>query len=194
MSAKALDTILSVLVRQAVSVWETEGVVTGVCWLAGDGRAVFSVPGTAEAYTDDDEVVLVQATLANHYDSQYMGSIDEVFAKECNVTDDAPGDLATLAETDPTVSTALCVEGLCRKTGETIMHMAILKLTDEGEPTWDVVVLNAREHRGAQRALRAHDLASQIGGPLEPDELREFLDAQGWAASVADDNVWSLLC
>ena len=110
-------------------------------WATGPVRRIVAEPAEPEsANLNPTQTALLLGAMRAHINAFAIGRTVEVWMRACESTAEAstfePGDLAALADTDPTVTTAIIAEGYDLDANTVSAHIASLELDDEGHPTW----------------------------------------------------------
>jgi hypothetical protein len=120
--------------------FERDGYVQPVMWAIGSRRNIFATPVQGEE-SDVSVVarVVIHAMMAAHVDAEYVGSIHEAWVTERAAGDPLPkqGTLGVLAESDPTIRTAIITHGMSVEGNYAVMHMARLDLHSDGSVCWE---------------------------------------------------------
>lgn len=120
-------------------------------WATGPVRRLVAEPGQPEAWQlSVSQTALMLGAMRHHINAFAIGRTVEVWMRACDSTAEAdayrPGDLAALADHDPTVTTAIIAEGFDLETSATAAHIASLELSPDGHPQWVHSGLEAADH------------------------------------------------
>lgn len=191
MSLETLNVIMVNLLNEATHIWESSGRVLPTLWSIGEGRANFGQPIEDDSETFVPAQIMIHALMARSLDAKYVGRIDEAFTQERD-TDDEPeeGELRARIETDPTVRTAICVEGLDIETKQTIMHAATLEMSDDGQPGWYVTVYEDNDSPISMSLHQAYDMSQQMVHSMTANQVSDFSHNLRWVV-VDSDADWT---
>lgn len=154
-------------------------------WATGPVRRLVAEPGHPEAWNlTVSQTALMLGAMRAYVNAFAIGRTVEVWMRACATTDEAnsfePGDLAALAETDPTVTTAIIAEGLDLDTGATAAHIAELELNPDGAPQWIHSGLKAADHAFLNVCRSVKALDDYLDHPAA--SLRSMTLNTGWVA------------
>lgn len=177
------------LLEEAVTVWWRDGAVWPAMFAVGHARSIILSPADEEGWAieDGDRAVLL-GLAANLAGAKVIGRIDETYITERPVGEQVPepGDLAELADTDPTIQTAIAVQALDLETDSVFVSLARLGMDDDGEPNWRVSNHeepsgHLAEHlRATGRAIRA------FPAPVPYDDAVAHIHESRWVVSDSD--------
>jgi len=120
--------------------FERDGHVQPVMWALSSRRNIFATPVQGE---DSDMSVLarvvIHAMMAAHVGAEYVGSIHEAWVTERRAGEPLPkqGSLGELADSDPTIRTAIITHGMSVEGEYAVMHLARLDLHSDGSVFWE---------------------------------------------------------
>jgi len=185
-----LDILMTGLLDNAIAVWKREKMVTTISWAVGDKASAFAQPIDQEGWNVPYETRAgLHALVAACVDARVIGRIDESWTRMRDA-DETPllhGELQEMADTDPDVKTALCVQAYDLLTGNSYLHMAHLDLCEDGSDRWVRTYADEPEGRiigGSQLTARAIPIITD-GVDLTPDVVEQFLNALHWTMVVA---------
>lgn len=179
------------LLDNAIAIWRRDKMVATCSWAVGDKASAFAQPFDREGWDVSYETRAgLHALVAGCVNARVIGRIDETWTKMMS-TDETPlvhGELQDMADTDPDVKTALCVQAYDLLSGKSYLHMAHLDLYDDGTDRWVRTYADEPEGRivgGNQLAARAIPILTD-GADLTPDDVEQFLNALHWTMVVAE--------
>lgn len=184
-----LDILMTGMLDSAIEIWRREKVVSTVSWAIGANGSAFAQPFDREGWDVSLETrVGLHAMVAACVDAEYIGRIDEswVKAQPEGAFPLIHGQLQELADFDPEVKTALCVQAYHLPTGKGYIHMASLELREDGSERWVRSYSDDPEGRiveGSELTARVIPILND-GPPLTPDVVEEFLNALHWTVVV----------
>jgi hypothetical protein len=141
MKEKLVQVYLDTMMERAISLFNEDGVVITTSWATGTERAIFAQPIDMEGCDISRETrVGLHALMAIAVDATLIGRVDETYTQERDADSPIPetGELAMLADFDPSIQTALCVEAFDIDTGTSYLKIARLSLTENGEQDWNM--------------------------------------------------------
>lgn len=186
-----LDILMTGLLDNAISIWQRDKMVATCSWALGAKASAFAQPFDHEGWTISLETRAgLHALVAACVDAQVIGRIDETWTKMMS-PDETPlvhGELQDMADTDPDVKTALCVQAYDLLSGRSYLHMAHLDLFEDGSDHWVRTYADEPEGRivgGSELTARAIPILTQ-DVDLTPDVVEQFLNALHWTMVVAE--------
>jgi hypothetical protein len=185
-----LEIQMIALLDSAIDLWKREGSVMTCSFALGYSAHAFAQPYEIEGVNVTMETrVALHAMIASCVNARYIGRIDETWVKmsETGEPDLVHGDLERMADYDPTISTALCVQAYDLETGDSYLHMGTLTLADDGSHRWERSFSEDIEGRivgGSELTARVIPIISQ-DNDLSPEVVESFLNAVGWTMAVA---------
>ena len=185
-----LELQMSALLDSAIQMWKQDGCVMTCSYALGYSAHAFAQPYEIDGINVALETrVALHALIAACVNARYIGRIDETWVKmsETGEPDLVHGDLERMADYDPTVSTAICVQAYDLETGDSYLHMATLTLSDDGSQQWTRSFSDEVEGRivgGSELTARVIPILSQ-DSDLSPEVVEGFLNAVGWTMAVA---------
>jgi len=188
----ALDSLMNGLLDNAIQLWQRDKTVSTVSWAIGSGGSAFAQPFDREGWDVSIESrVGIHALVAACVDAEYIGRIDEswVKAQEKESPSLVHGQLERMADFDPDVRTALCVQAYHLPTGRGYLYMASLDLTEDGSENWVRTYCDDPEGRivdGSEMTARVIPILND-GPPLTPEVVEAFLNALHWTVVVVGD-------
>ena len=185
----ALDSLMTDLLDNAIALWRRDKMVATVSWALGSRGTAFAQPYDREGWDVSMEArVGLHAMVAACVDAEYIGRIDESWVKAQGK--DAPplvhGQLQELADYDPEVKTALCVQAYHLPTGRGYLYMASLELFEDGSDHWVRTYSDDPDGRlvtGSELTARVIPILND-GPELTPDVVEQFLNALHWTVVV----------
>jgi hypothetical protein len=167
--------------------------VTTISWAVGDKNSAFAQPIDRDGWDVSYEARAgLHALVAACVDARVIGRIDETWTRVMS-TDETPlvhGELQEMADTDPDVKTALCVQAYDLLSGNSYLHMAHLELDEDGSDRWVRTHADEPEGRivgGSHLTARAIPILTD-GVDLTPDVVEQFLNALHWTMVVAESS------
>ena len=189
---RSMEQMCNELLETAIQMWERDGAVITTSFAIGHSRSLFAQPVTAEGCTVDAEArVRIHARLAAAVGAVFLGRIDESFIAY-RAPEDEPlrrGDLERLAETDPTIKTALVVQAMDASSHDSLVAVGILEVGDDGEPDWSYQMFDDPEGSIIAECRAAVAIAEDTIIPLTDIQLREELREMGWTVADSDQDV-----
>lgn len=185
----ALDGLMTGLLDNAIELWQRDKMVSTVSWALGAKGSAFAQPYDREGWDVPMESrVGIHALVAACVDAEYIGRIDEswVKAQEKGTPSLVHGQLQEMADFDPDVRTALCVQAYHLPTGKGYLYMASLDLDEDGSEHWIRTYSDDPEGRivdGSEMTARVIPILAD-GMPITPDVVEEFLNALHWTVVV----------
>ena len=186
----ALEIIMDDILTQAIELWETNGAVSSTSWAIARDRVAYATSIDHEGDQISDEQRLgLHAMMAACIDAVFIGRIDETWTRLQDGKDLPPisGELGAIADRDPTVVTALCVEALDLGDNSLHVHAARLRLNDDGSHGWDRSTDAQVERRIVGGSKLTARLIPQVlsNGRPRPDDLGDFMAALHWALAIS---------
>ena len=178
------------LCDEAVRMWERDGALMTTAFAIGHSRSLFAQPLTeAGCEIGDDTRVRLQALLGASAGAVFIGRIDESYIKyqEADAPELEKGELARLADTDPSIKTALVVHTIDVASGQSYTSMAILGVDDEGEREWEFESYDNPQGTYVIDASKSLLLMDIMTTPMTDAQLRDELDSLGWTMADSDD-------
>jgi hypothetical protein len=182
---REVDLLLTGLLDNAIEIWRRDGMVATCSWAVGEGRSAFAQPFSEEGWTIPPEVRAgLHAMVAASVKAILIGRIDESWMREMP-KDSTPlvhGDLADMADFDPEVKTAICVQCHDLRTAQSYLYMASLQLRDDGSEHWLRSYHDNPEGRiigGSHLTARAIPILGERAD-LDPDTVEHFLNSLHW--------------
>jgi hypothetical protein len=185
-----LDLQMTGLLDSAIEMWRKDGCVMTCSYALGHSAHAFAQPYEIQGVTIAIETrVALHALIAACVNARYIGRIDESWVRLSDVgePDLVHGDLEQMADYDPRVATAICVQAYDLETGDSYLHMATLSLDDNGSQQWRRTFSEDVEGRivgGSQLTARAIPILSKETD-LNAEVVESFLNAVGWTMAVA---------
>jgi hypothetical protein len=182
------------LLDSAIEMWRKDGCVMTCSYALGYSAHAFAQPYVTEGAEIALETrVALHALIASCVNARYIGRIDESWVRLSDVgePDLVHGDLERMADYDPRVATAICVQAYDLETGDSYLHMATLTLNDDGSQLWHKTFSDEVEGRivgGSELTARAIPILSK-DNDLTFDVVESFLNAVGWTMAVASAEV-----
>lgn len=178
------------LLEEACIMWERDGALLTTSFAMGHSRALFAQPMNQDGCEIDNATrTRIQALLAASTGAIYIGRIDESFIAErpASATPYKKGDLERLAESDPSIRTAIVVQATDTRSGECLVFVAISVVDDDGEHDWELGVFDEAEGQIIAEAHQSVRLSELITNPITDTQLRDDLRELGWALADSDD-------
>lgn len=188
---RELDLLMTGLLDNAIDIWRRDKMVATCSWAVGERASAFAQPFDRDGWDVSFETRAgLHALVAACVGARVIGRIDETWTKMMATTETplVHGQLEELADTDPEVKTALCVQAYDLLTGRSYLHMAHLELYDDGADHWVRTYADEPDGRivgGSQLTARAIPILSD-GNDLTPDVVESFLNALHWTMVVAE--------
>jgi hypothetical protein len=185
----ALDGLLTGLLDNAIELWQRDKMVSTVSWALGPKGSAFAQPFDREGWDVPMESrVGIHALVAACVDAEYIGRIDEswVKAQEKGAPSFVHGQLQEIADFDPDVRTALCVQAYHLPTGKGYLYMASLDLREDGSEHRIRSYSDDPEGRivdGSEMTARVIPIIADEM-PITPEVVEEFLNALHWTVVV----------
>jgi hypothetical protein len=186
---QALDILMNDLLDNAIELWKRDKMVATVSWAFGPRLSAFAQPYDREGWDVSLEArVGLHAMVAACVEAEYIGRIDEswVKAQDNGSTPIVHGELQQMADYDPDVKTAICVQSYHLPTGRGYLYMASLELHEDGSEKWTRTYCDDPEGRivtGSELTARVIPIFND-GPDLTPDVVEEFLNALHWTVVV----------
>lgn len=188
---RALDILMTDLLDNAIALWKRDKMVATVSWAFGPRKSAFAQPYDREGWDVSMEArVGLHAMVAACVDAEYIGRIDETWVKaqEKGTPPLVHGELQQMADYDPEVKTALCVQAYHLPTGRGYLYMASLELFEDGSDHWVRTYSDDPDGRivtGSELTARVIPVLND-GPPLTPDVVEQFLNALHWTVVVSE--------
>ena len=185
-----LDLQMSALLDSAIQMWKQDGCVMTCSYALGYSAHAFAQPYEPKGMEVAVETrVALHALIASVVNARYIGRIDESWTRLSDVgePDLVHGDLERMADYDPNVATAICVQAYDLETERSYLHMATLSLNDDGSEYWQRTYSEDVEGRivgGSQLTARVIPIISN-DNDLSAEVVEGFLNAVGWTMAVA---------
>ena len=185
-----LDLQMTGLLDSAIQMFKKDGAVMTCSYALGLSASAFAQPYETKGIDLAVETrVALHALIASVVNARYIGRIDESWVRLTDVGQPelVHGDLARMADYDPSVTTALCVQAYDLETEESYLYMATLSLRDDGSEYWRRTYSENVEGRivgGSQLTARAIPIISR-DTDLNAEMVESFLNAVGWTMAVA---------
>ena len=181
-AAATLDTVVGAVLDQCTARWERTNDLPPLLWAIGRERSIFAQPFDAIGLNLDRRALIgLHSVLSHHVGGVFLGRADEAFTHLRDDTEviDA-GDLSRLADTDPTITRAICVEGLDTTTDDTRLHVARFILDDDGYPTWSTSE-GVAEGELSQWNRLAAEAAGLLTHSMNDGDLQRFAFSVHWS-------------
>lgn len=140
MSVKVLEALSKGVLQSATDLWRmSNGEVVTTVWAMGPRRALFAQPVDDIGRTVTSEArVGFHALMGLVVKARYIGRVDETLAhvRVGPVGPRTRREMEAVADTDPSIHTAIVAEGLELATMTSLVHIARLELGKEGESIW----------------------------------------------------------
>lgn len=176
--------------ERACFVYETQGRLLPSLWAQNGPRKAVALP----LGEDPNDTPLLKSVLlgilAQTVEAIEVGTVAEVwvreFDSEADVAHIRPGDLAAMAEVDPSIRTALICTWGDAIIGEVCSEMAKVVITDDGEIEWDIT--HSSEPFGPIAAM-VKAVVNHEGLPVENAEqvLASVAESMGWQVLTWDE-------
>ena len=180
---------LDVMMDRALSIFKDHGFVITTSWASGPERIVFGQPIDEDGLTITTETRIgLHALMAITVSATLIGRVDETYTQERDASDPPveKGELNLLADFDPSIQTAICVEAFDIDTATSYLKIARLTLDDDGRDRWDMDtyqnVTGQLVHENMVSAL----LAAYSKEQVTMDELEEIATEYHWEVADAD--------
>lgn len=179
----------------ARQIYEKRGRLTPKLWAQGSSRMIVAEPiepFTASEITDEMRAMLLCA-MASRVEALYIGRSDESYIGTFRPEALKTGEIASIAETDPSIRTCLVTEAVALGGEQEITLIAVHGLDDWGQHLWQT---SARENATMRTLvpLRAARDALSDGLPdFWRDEvaLRQFADQiRWWLQEFPQPSLW----
>lgn len=184
-----LDALMTGLLDNAIDIWRRDRCVATCSWALGEKASAFAQPFDVEGWSIPVEARIgLHALVAACVNARVIGRIDESWTKA--MPEDSPlvhGELEEMADYDPEVKTALCVQAYDLLSERSFLYMAHLELFDDGSDHWVRSYHDDPEGRiigGSQ--LTARTIPMLTGQDISPDVVEQFLNALHWTMVVAE--------
>jgi hypothetical protein len=185
--------IMEDILTQAIELWEANGAVSSTSWAISEDKVAYATAADAEgAEISAEQRIGLQAMLAACIDAVYIGRIDETWTRIQDEGKPFPvsGELGAIADRDPTVVTALCVEALDLSDGSLHVHLARLRLEDDGSVGWDrstSALVDPRIVGGSKLTAQLIPEVLKNGRP-RPDDLADLMETLHWAMAIGGED------
>ena len=188
---RELDGLMTGLLDNAIDIWRRDKVVATCSWAVGDKASAFAQPFDEDGWNISIETRAgLHALVAACVNAKVIGRIDETWTKAMSKDEEPPvhGELQEIADIDPEVKTALCVQAYDLISGRSYLHMAHLDLFEDGSDHWVRTYADDPEGRiVGQSHLTARAIPILTGGEdVSPDVVEQFLNALHWTMVVAE--------
>jgi len=188
----ALEMIMEDILTQAIELWETNGAVSSTSWaVARDSVAYATAADSEGAQISEEQRIGLHAMLAACIDAVFIGRIDETWTRIQDEGEPFPvsGELGAMADRDPTVVTALCVEALDLSDGSLHVHLARLRLDDDGSIGWDRSTSALVEPRLIGGSKLTAQLIPEVlrNGRPRPGDLADLMETMHWAMAIGSE-------
>jgi hypothetical protein len=176
---KSLEHICRSYTDVATEIWEEHGRISSSIWAIGRERFILAKPSPTGGSHDIRFRTVLHSMLAQAVSAEVLGSTDETFVQERLTGESCPaaGDLAALADHDPTVRTAIVTQALHTDSLDTFLVMARLGLKDNGTVEWEYDHISQADGGMVETleyaALFVHDA-------IDRTVLDEFAEAMRW--------------
>lgn len=174
-----IEVICRAYTETATEIWAERGRINPSLWALGRNRFVLAKPVPSKAYNDIRFRTVLHSMMAQAVEATVLGMTDETWVQQRPVGATIPrhGDLAALAETDPTVHTAIISQAVDTSSLNGFLAMARLELDDNGGICWHYQTSDRLE--GAM-ADALHYAAGYVGEDLDRAALDNYAEAMGW--------------
>lgn len=127
----------------AISTWHRDGFVSSKLWAEGPAALILAEPAHHAALKiEEDAKAMMLWLMATVVNANVIGRVDEAWLRERSPDMESvpPDYLSTHLDSDPSIKTGLVVSGLGVAGGELegAVSVAMLDLTDDGQPVWTV--------------------------------------------------------
>lgn len=185
-----MDDICDDLLEEAVRMWHRDGALMTTSFAIGHSRSLFAQPIREHGCTISSQMrVELESLLVSTVGAVLMGRIDESFIAYRSPDDEplSKGDLARLAETDPSVSTAIVLQAVDTKSQTATVHVARLAIGDRFTDTpWEYAVYEYDDGPYIPDAVKAIKLSDAMLIPVTDIQLREQMSDLGWVVVDSD--------
>lgn len=186
-----LRVVMELLMDDAVRIWERDGVLQSTSWAMGESMAGFATSYDMEgAHISDYNRIGLHAMLAACVEARYIGRIDESWARMQDASIPVPvsGELGALADTDPTIGTAICVQAYDLVEANAYVALARMTLDDEGAIAWNRATFEEPEGRLIGASLMTADIIPRVLSHGRPgvEELQHLMESLHWTMVVGD--------
>jgi hypothetical protein len=187
--AMNLELVTDLHCRAGRTTYEAGGYLVPKFWAQGTQARAVATPVTMQGMDlDISRGVVMFVYLLDLTEGRFFGRTAEAWSKTHHDGDQVPANgLASIADTDPAVRTAIVSQGCDLRTGEAHTTMMAFDLDDDAQPIWshistpgptgqfDVVTRAVTAfHASPRRRLSAH-------------EIDVFVDHCGWRLLIIDD-------
>lgn len=166
------------------------GAITPKLWALANGRALVAEPNSRDgAETGLHERATLMVMMCSVIEASAVAFTAEAWVRNARPDQPlpAPGQLASLADSDPTIHTAIVTHGRTF-TGETRAVIAIAGLDHDGAPIWNVT------DEAAVRSVADDDplepvanAAAVMPAGVEIEQVDRYADEIGW---IVSEVVW----
>lgn len=184
-----LDIQMTGILDTAIDIWRKDGGVMTCSFALGNSASAFAQPfETAGTEVTFETRIALHALIASAVDARYIGRVDETWTRLSEAGDPEllHGDLERMADQDPQVATALCVQAYDLETGSSYLQMATLALREDGSQRWSRTYSEDFEGRlvgGSAMTARVIPIISD-DLDLTADVVEGFLNAVGWTMTI----------
>lgn len=175
--------IIEQMTTIAQDIYIEQGFVVPTIFALREDAVMYAQPvDLLGATISDDARVSLHAMMAISIDATYVGRIDEMYAAERSV-DEPPilrGEMAEMADSDPTIRTAVCVEAIDLRDNQRYLSVAQYGMNDYGEIEWRTSVYEeeSRQDQDASRLSLTRVMAQSDAlrsEALSPEDLKALL-------------------
>jgi hypothetical protein len=187
MNEELIQLYLDTMMNRAMGLFLEDGCVVTTSWATGKERAIFAQPINTEGLKITRETrVGLHALMAIVVNADLIGRVDETYTQERDANDEPvkEGELALLADFDPTIQTALCVEAFDIATGTSYLKIARLNLDENGQQDWSTDTYKNVNGQIVHENIVSALLASYSEEPVDIETLQEIAADLDW--EVAD--------
>jgi hypothetical protein len=175
--------------RAGIRTYEQLGSLVPTFWAQGTNTRTVAVPITQDGMMlDVVRGVMMMAYMSDISSAKFIGRTAEAWSRVHKDGDMLPVEgLASIAETDPEVRTAIIAQGFDVLTGQSHLAMASFDLDDDAQPIWR---RTSDEGPTGQFDVFAASVRTFLHKPrtkFSTAEIVEFIDGCGWSLSVIHD-------
>jgi hypothetical protein len=175
--------------RAGIRTYEQLGSLVPTFWAQGTNTRTVAVPTTQDGMMlDTIRGVMMMGYMSDLSSARFIGRTAEAWSRVHRDGDMFPVEgLASIAETDPEVRTAIIAQGYDLITGGSHLAMASFDLDHNAQPIWR---RTSDDGPTGQFDVFASSVRTFVGQPRQrfsASEIAEFVEGCGWALTLIHD-------
>lgn len=175
--------------RAGIRTYEAIGSLVPTFWTQGSTTRAIAVPCTQDGMIlDVIRGVMMMGYMSDLASARFIGRTAEAWSRVHKDGDMLPVEgLASIAETDPDVKTAIIAQGYDLITGGSHLAMASFDLDDDAQPVWRRTSDDGPTGQFDVFASSVRTFVAQPRQRFSASEIAEFVEGCGWSLTVIHD-------